>query len=50
MDSFPKERRKNSDKAKEKFERTGGKTSKHIRQQLELVEKRLANKSVKPKK
>jgi len=51
MDSFPKERRKKSDKAKEKFERTGGKTSKHIRQQLELMEKRTALQQIeKPKK
>jgi hypothetical protein len=41
MDSFPKERRKKSDKAKEHYDRTGGKSSKHIRLQLELLEKRL---------
>ena len=41
MDSPSVDRRKKKDKAKEKFERTGGLTKRHVREKEALLEKRV---------
>jgi hypothetical protein len=48
MDTFP-ERRKKSDKAKEKIERNGYFNKKHVRIQAAVVEKRAVTKPVEKK-
>jgi hypothetical protein len=40
MDDFPKERRKKSDKAREKKERNGGFSQKHVRYVEEIKKKK----------
>jgi hypothetical protein len=50
MDNIKTERRKKSDKAKEKFERTGGLSQKHIRLAEALKEKTCLSKSQAKKK
>ncbi len=48
MDGTHEQRKKKSDKAKEKYERNGGFSQKHVRLQAALAEKRVASEKKKP--
>ena len=50
MDSIKVGRNKKSDKAKETFERNGGKTTKHVRIMEAMAEKRVGSAYAKPPK